>query len=177
MGDTKALVPAELIETKIYLIRGQKVILDSDLAELYSVATKRLNEQVKRNKERFPEDFMFQLTSEEAAVWGRSRSQIATLKRGENIKYLPYAFTKHGAIMAANVLNSPRAIEMRVFIVRAFIRTRDLLHRIISGEVGVRVICVNKSPLRLYLNSRFCRPCCRGEATGCALAQKFLLKY
>ena len=82
MGDTKALVPAELIEKKIYLIRGQKVILDSDLTELFCVETKRLNEQVKRNKERFPEDFMFQLTFEEAAVWGRSRSQIATLNGG-----------------------------------------------------------------------------------------------
>ena len=127
MGDTKALVPVELIEKKIYLIRGQKVILDSDLAELFSVETKRLNEQVKRNLPRFPEDFMFQLTKEETQIWHRSRSQIATLKRGKNIKYQPYAFTEHGAIMAANVLNSPRAIEMSVFIVRAFIRLREML--------------------------------------------------
>ena len=127
MGDTKALVPAELIEAKIYLIRGQKVILDSDLAELFCVETKRLNEQVKRNLSRFPEDFMFQLTKEETQIWHRLRSQIATLKRGQHLKYLPYAFTEHGAIMAANVLNSPRAIEMSVFIVRAFIRLREML--------------------------------------------------
>jgi hypothetical protein len=127
MGDSKQLVPVELIESKIYLIRGQKVILDADLAELYSVETKRLNEQVKRNKERFPQDFMFQLSPEEAAVWFRSRSQFATLKRGKNIKYAPYAFTEHGAIMAANLLNSPRAIEMSVFIVRTFIRLREML--------------------------------------------------
>lgn len=127
MGDTKALVPAELIEKKIYLIRGQKVILDSDLAELFSVETKRLNEQVKRNLSRFPEDFMFQLTKEETQIWHRLRSQFATLKRGQHLKYQPYAFTEYGAIMAANVLNSQRAIEMSVLIVRAFIRLREML--------------------------------------------------
>jgi hypothetical protein len=88
--------------------------------------TKRLNEQVKRNRDRFPEDFMFQLTAEEAE---RSRSQIATLNsgRGQNIKYRPYAFTEHGAIQVANVLNSPRAIAMGVYVVRAFVHLRDLL--------------------------------------------------
>ena len=95
--------PGSLIIT----IRNQKVIVDRDLAEIYGVETRRLNEQVKRNPDRFPEDFMFQLTKEEAILWTRSRSQIAILKRGKNIKYLPYAFTEHGAIMAANVLNSP----------------------------------------------------------------------
>jgi hypothetical protein len=85
----------------IITIRNQKVIVDRDLAEIYGVETRRLNEQVKRNPERFPEDFMFQLTKEEADFWLRSRSQIAILKRGKNIKYLPYAFTEHGAIMAA----------------------------------------------------------------------------
>lgn len=90
----------------IVRIRGQAVILDANLAALYGVTAKRLNEQVKRNQKRFPEDFCFQLTLAEAE---RSRSQFATLKRGHNIKYLPYAFTEHGAIMAANVLRSERA--------------------------------------------------------------------
>jgi hypothetical protein len=84
-----------------------------------------LNEQIKRNRERFPEDFMFQLTSEE---YNSLRSQFATLKRGQHRKYLPYAFTEHGAIMAASILNSPRAIEMSVFVVRAFVRLREILH-------------------------------------------------
>lgn len=105
-------------------IRGEKVILDSDLARLYGVTTKRLNEQVKRNRERFPDDFMFRLTAKESAD---SRSQIATLKRGQNVKYLPNAFTEHGAIMAANVLNSQRAVQISVFVVRAFLKMRALL--------------------------------------------------
>jgi hypothetical protein len=90
------------------------------------VTTKRLNEQVKRNSERFPEDFMFQLTAEETE---RSRSQIATLNggRGQNIKYLPFAFTEHGAIQAANVLSSPRAVEMGIYVVRAFVKLREVL--------------------------------------------------
>jgi len=122
----KALImkdPGSLIVT----VRNQKVIVDRDLAEIYGVETRRLNEQVKRNSDRFPEDFMFQLTKEEAVLWARSRSQIAILKRGKNIKYLPYAFTEHGAIMAANVLNSPRAVRMSVFVVRAFVRLREML--------------------------------------------------
>jgi hypothetical protein len=95
------------IEECIYTVRGQRVMLDADLAAVYGVTTKRLNEQVKRNSDRFPDDFLFQLTQEEVLELWRSRSQIATLKRGQNIKYVPYAFTEHGAIMAANVLNSP----------------------------------------------------------------------
>jgi hypothetical protein len=111
----------------IHEIRGERVILDSDLARIYGVTTKRLNEQVKRNSQRFPEDFAFRLTKEEHFQTGRSRSQIATLKRGENIKYLPHVFTEHGAIMAANVLNSKQAVEMSVFVVRAFVKLRDTL--------------------------------------------------
>jgi hypothetical protein len=114
-------------ESLIVTIRNQKVIVDRDLAEIYGVETRRLNEQVKRNPDRFPEDFVFQLTKEEAVLWARSRSQIAILKRGKNIKYLPYAFTEHGAIMAANVLNSPRAVRMSVFVVRAFVKLREML--------------------------------------------------
>ena len=111
----------------IITIRNQKVIIDRDLAEIYGVETRRLNEQVKRNPDRFPEDFMFQLTKEEADVWVRSRSQFAILKRGKTIKYLPYAFTEHGAIMAANVLKSPKAVRMSVFVVRAFVKLREML--------------------------------------------------
>ena len=120
------VTPVEIIARTIYLIRGSKVMLDSDLAELYQVPTKVLNQAVRRNLDRFPEDFMFQLTAEEVE---RSRSQIANLNsgRGQNIKYRPYAFTEHGAIQAANVLNSPRAIAMGVYVVRAFVQLRELL--------------------------------------------------
>jgi hypothetical protein len=110
----------------ILTVRAQRVILDADLAALYQVAPKRLNEQVKRNTERFPEEFSFQLTKEEAEALRRSRSQNATLKRGQNIKYLPRVFTEHGALMAANVLNSPRAVSMSVAIVKAFVRLRQM---------------------------------------------------
>jgi hypothetical protein len=115
------------IGSVIRTIRGQRVILDTDLARIYGVSTGRLNEQVKRNAKRFPPDFLFQLTKEEAEAEIRSRSQNAILKRGSNIKYLPYAFTENGAIMAANVLNSPQAVRMSVFVVRAFVQMRELL--------------------------------------------------
>jgi hypothetical protein len=97
------------ISERIVTVRGKKVIAVSDLAEMYGVATKALNQAVKRNAARFPSDFVFQLTLEEAETLRRSRSQIVTLKRGNNIKYLPYVFTEHGAIMAASVLNSRQA--------------------------------------------------------------------
>lgn len=133
-----ALVPVEEIERAILLIRGQKVILDQDLAAFYGVETKRLNEQVRRNIDRFPSDFMFQLTWDEVigmrsqiatlnASGQGSRSQTATLKRGSNVKYAPNAFTEHGAIMVAAVLNSPRAVEMSVYVVRAFVRMRQFI--------------------------------------------------
>jgi len=115
----------ELIAERILLVRGEKVLLDSDLAALYGVATKRLNEQVRRNSSRFPSDFVFSLTDQEVA---RLRSQNATSNvqpgRGGR-RYMPYAFTEHGALMAANVLSSPRAIEVSVFVVRAFVRLRQ----------------------------------------------------
>jgi phage regulator Rha-like protein len=112
------------IALAIATLRGQRVILDSELAMLYGVETKRLNEQVKRNLDRFPADFMFQLTTDEQAAL---RSQIATLKpgRGQHRKYPPYAFTEHGAIMAATLLNSPRAVQVSVYVVRAFVRLRE----------------------------------------------------
>ena len=119
-------VPVERITQAILVMRGQRVLLDAELASLYGVTTKALNQAVKRNAARFPTDFMFRLTSEEAES---SRSQIVTLKtgRGQNIKYRPHAFTEHGAIQAANVLNSPRAAEMSVYVVRAFVQLRELL--------------------------------------------------
>jgi phage regulator Rha-like protein len=120
---TETLTPYT-VEDVILTIRGHKVILDRDLAMLYGVEVKRLNEQVKRNRDRFPDDFAFQLALQEAQS---SRSQFATLKRGHNIKYRPYAFTEHGAIMAATVLNSSKAVEMSVFVVRAFVKMREQL--------------------------------------------------
>jgi phage regulator Rha-like protein len=124
MDGQTSLIPVERIERAILSIRGEKVMLDSDLAELYGVETKRLNEQVRRNLSRFPPDFMFQLTSQE---WESLRSQFATLKRGEHRKYLPCAFTEHGALMLANVLNSERAAQTSVQVVRAFVRLRQML--------------------------------------------------
>jgi phage regulator Rha-like protein len=116
----------ESIEGLIHTVRAQKVILDADLAMLFGVPGKRLNEQVKRNATRFPADFMFQLTLEEFVSL---RSQFATLKsgRGKHRKYLPYAFTENGAIMAATVLNTEQAVRMSVFVVRAFVRMREIL--------------------------------------------------
>ena len=115
-----------VITPVIRTLCGQKVILDADLARIYGVTTKRLNEQVKRNAKRFPPDFLFQLTAKEV---DSLRSQIATLKsgRGQHRKFLPYAFTENGAVMAANVLNSPAAVRMSVFVVRAFVKMRELL--------------------------------------------------
>jgi phage regulator Rha-like protein len=127
MDGQMSLVPVERIERAILSIRGEKVMLDSDLAELYGVETKALNQAVKRNATRFPADFMFQLTQEEHDDLVRLRSQIVTLKRGEHRKYLPYAFTEHGALMLANVLNSERAAQTSVMVVRAFVRLRQML--------------------------------------------------
>jgi phage regulator Rha-like protein len=120
------VVPLERVERSILILRGHRVILDSDLAALYGVPVKRLNEQVKRNIDRFPDDFAFTLTEEEHEAL---RSQFATLKtgRGEHRKYLPRAFTEHGALMAASVLNSPKAVEMSILVVRAFVRLRQIL--------------------------------------------------
>ncbi len=124
-----ALDPLDIhgIALQIVALRGQRVILDADLAALYGVETKRLNEQIKRNASRFPVDFMFQLSEEEVPAL---RSQIATLKtgRGQHRKYRPYAFTEHGVIMAAMVLSSPRAVEVSVYVVRAFVQLREFAH-------------------------------------------------
>ena len=114
------------IAQRIHLIRGQRVVLDTDLAAFYGETTKRFNQQVNRNRERFPEDFMFQLSDEEYASL---RLQFATLKtgRGQHRKYLPCVFTEHGAIMAATLLNSPRATALSVYVVRAFVELRGML--------------------------------------------------
>lgn len=122
-----SLIPAQRIEHLIYVIRGQKVMLDQDLAALYSVETKVLNQGVKRNHGRFPPDFMFQLTVKE---WMSLRSQIVTLEkpgRGHYRKYLPYVFTEHGAFMAAHILKSPKAIVVSIEVVRAFIHLRQTM--------------------------------------------------
>ena len=115
------------IESVIQTVRGERVILAANLARIYGVEPRALNQAVKRNIEKFPDDFMSRLTRREAGEIARSRSQSVILKRGQNIKYLPYAFTEHGAIMAANVLNSPRAVQMSVFVVRAFVRLRQMI--------------------------------------------------
>lgn len=124
MKNNDPVVSVEQIEPMIVLIRGQRVILGSDLATLYDTTTKALNQAVKRNADRFPADFMFQLTASE-------KEEVVTncdhLKRLKFSPTLPYAFTEHGAIMAANVLNSPRAVQMSVFVVRAFVKMRALL--------------------------------------------------
>jgi len=116
------LVPSERIERSILFLRGQKVMLDADLADLYGVTTKRLNEQARRNAERFPKDFLFQLTPEEKTEVVAKCDHLAKLKFSP---VPPYAFTEHGAIMAASVLNSPRAVEVSVYVVRAFVRLRE----------------------------------------------------
>jgi len=123
----KSLASLSSVESVIHTIRGERVILDADLAKLYGVATKVLNQAVRRNREKFPPDFLLELTATEAEALRRSRSQIVTLKRGGNVKFAPFAFTEHGTIMAANILTSPQAVQMSVFVVRAFVKMRGLL--------------------------------------------------
>ena len=160
--------PKPPIESLILTVRGERVILAADLAAIYGVETKRLNEQVRRNAERFPCDFMFQLSDAEFADLksqdvissdGRAalrsqivtlespslRSQIATLKPGRHAKYPPYAFTEHGAIMAANVLNSPEAVAMGVYVVRAFVRMRE--HLVANAAILKRLAEIDKTLL------------------------------
>jgi hypothetical protein len=122
----RLIVASGAIERRIHIIRGEKVVLDSDLAVLYDIQPKRLNEQVKRNRRRFPGDFMFRLTPKEARAL---RSQIATLDggRGRHRKYAPYAFTEHGVVMLASVLNSEVAVRVSLQIVRTFVRLRAVI--------------------------------------------------
>ncbi len=139
---SKQIIPVQQIAQSIHLLRGQKVMLDFDLAALYGVATKVLNQAVKRNQDRFPEDFMFRLTDDEiehsifqfgtsrspyARKANRSRSQTVTLKRGQNVKYRPYAFTEQGVAMLSSVLRSERAVKVNIAIMRAFVKLRETL--------------------------------------------------
>ena len=122
----KETIPQEILESKIFVIRGHKVMLDRDLAALYGVETKVLNRAVKRNLLRFPDDFIFQLTKTENLE--RSRRQFGTLKRGHNVKYQSYAFTENGVAMLSSVLKSRRAIEVNIQIMRTFTKIRELLN-------------------------------------------------
>jgi phage regulator Rha-like protein len=125
------------IAGRIFVVRGKRVLLDSELAKLYGTETRVLNQAVRRNRERFPDDFVLELTNQEVT---RSRSQIVILNvgRGSNVKHPPMAFTEHGAIMAATVLNSPRAVQMTVFVVRAFVKMREalLVNAVLVREVA-----------------------------------------
>ncbi len=132
--------PGPRLETKIVVLRGEKVLLGDDLAATYGVPTRVLNQAVKRNRERFPEDFCFQLTAEEVAAL---RSQIVISKPGRGgRRYRPWAFTEHGAIMAAAVLNSPRAVEMSIFVVRVFVRLREMAKS--HGELAAKVAALER---------------------------------
>lgn len=138
MPHSEVAIPSAVIEQRIYLVRGHKIMLDRDLAELYGVPAKALNQAVKRNAGRFPDDFMFQLTRDEAAAVVFSRSQNVTLKRGENLKYAPYAFTEQGVAMLASVLNSDRAVQVSIAIIRVFVRLRAILgaHRELARRLN-----------------------------------------
>ena len=117
----------ENIAPLVHMVRAERVLFDFDIARLYGVATRSLNQAVKRNRDRFPEDFMFQLTRQEAESLSASRSQTVILKRGQNIKYLPYAFTEQGVAMLSSVLRSPRAVEVNIAIMRTFVQLRRLM--------------------------------------------------
>jgi hypothetical protein len=138
--DKRAIIPIERVENVIYVIRKERVILDTDLAELYGVETRRLNEQVKRNSGRFPQDFMFQLFPDE---FEDLKSHFAISRSGwGGRRKLPFAFTEHGAIMAASVLNTHQAVDMSIFVVRAFVRLRSFLAT--HKELAVKVIELEK---------------------------------
>lgn len=127
--DQSIVAVSELIENKIFFIRGKKVMSDKDLAGLYGVETKVFNQAIKRNMERFPEEFMFQLNKREVEIWQSLslRSQLVTLKRGQHIKYAPYVFTEYGVAMLSSVLNSKRAIQVNIQIIKTFIRLKEMI--------------------------------------------------
>ena len=135
MGKLTRTTSVELAASRIITLRDQRVIMDADIAGLYGVETRTLNQAVKRNIGRFPEDFMFQLTKDEKAEVITNCDHLAQLRFSS---YLPYAFTEHGAIMAANILNSVKAVEMSIFVVRAFIRLREVLstHKQLSDKLS-----------------------------------------
>jgi hypothetical protein len=134
-----AIIPNEVIVNKIYLFRGVKVMLDSDLAELFGVETKRLKEQVRRNIERFPEHFMFELTKEENEVL---RSQFVTLRHGQHSKYLPFAFSEHGILQLSNVLKSKQAVEVSIKIIDVFVQLRTMV--LSNTEIRLEVEKIKK---------------------------------
>ncbi len=139
MNENLLHVSDKIIENKIFTIRGVKVMLDKDLAALFNVETKRLKEQVKRNIERFPEHFMFELTASENESL---RSQIATLKRGQHSKYLPIAFTEHGVLMLSNVLKSESAVEVSIKIIEVFVKLREVV--IANHELLIKLQKIEK---------------------------------
>ncbi len=156
MSERKSIIPSDSLDRLIYEIHGQKVMLDADLAGIYGVTTKRLNEQVKRNRGRFPAEFAFRLTAEEHAnlksqfATSTNRSQFATgSQKHRDPRFLPWVFTEHGAIMAANVLNSPRAVQMSVFVVRAFLKMRAALSE--NRELA-RKLAALEQELKVRLN-------------------------
>ncbi|NTE21861.1 ORF6N domain-containing protein [Agrobacterium tumefaciens] len=134
-----AIIPNEVIINKIYLFRGVKVMLDSDLAELFGVETKQLKQQVRRNIERFPEHFMFELTKEENEVL---RSQFVTLRHGQHSKYLPFAFSEHGILQLSNVLKSKQAIEVSIKIIDVFVQLRTMV--LSNKEIRLEVEKIKK---------------------------------
>lgn len=140
MGNEKkaqVMLPNEFIANKIYLIRGYKIMIDSDLAEMYGVETRVLKQAVRRNIKRFPDDFMFELTKEENDIL---RSQFVTLKRGQHSKYLPFAFTEQGVAMLSSVLNSGRAIMVNIQIIRVFVSMREMLTDTLSLKLDIEDI-------------------------------------
>jgi len=137
LSESKIAIPEEVIINKIYIIRNQKVMLSNDLAELYQVETRVLNQQVKRNIGRFPERYVFKLTNEE---YKSLRSQFVTLKRGQHSKYLPYAFTEHGILMLSNVLRSKRAETLSLLIVDTFVKLREVLTDNLSVKLEIEKI-------------------------------------
>jgi hypothetical protein len=145
------VISLDVIERRIIVLRGHRVMLDRDLATLYRVETRTLNQAVKRNLDRFPSDFMFRLTPKEAIGQPSSRSQSVILKRGENVKYLPYVFTEHGAVMLANVLKSGPAVRASIQVVRAFVRMRQRLvtHEILAKQLAKLAGKVGKHDIEL----------------------------
>jgi hypothetical protein len=136
------LAPLDDIAAKIHTVRGVRVMLDSDLAELYGVEARVLNQAVKRNQDRFPGDFVLHLSYRETKELRRSRSQSVILNRGRNIKYRATAFTEHGAVMAATILNSSRAVQMSIFVVRAFLRLREWV--VGQAELAARLAALER---------------------------------
>jgi hypothetical protein len=145
------VISLDSIERTIVILRGHRVMLDRDLATLYGVETRTLNQAVKRNLDRFPADFMFRLTPKETMTDLPSRSQTVILKRGDNVKYAPYVFTEHGAVMMANILKSASAVRASIQVVRAFVRIRQRLvtHEVLGKQLAKLAGKVGKHDIEL----------------------------